>query len=569
MRFVFILAICCLAILPGSSHGQPSPLRFKQVRDDTTPTLLTPSELAVLGDPLFNLVLKDRANLVKLADIEAALQPDASKRRLFVISEQIVSRAQTGGRRTVHAFVGTNGGEALQGNVMLSASFGPAGIADVTSIEAWGWDNHRQRYNFYKLDAEDGSPSKFTWRFRASSDRAELLSPAERRGTCLACHVVGAPVMKELFFPWNNWHAGVGASFAADYLDPNSFAMDKWPAAKTPAFKQLTQANVLEEDLIIPALRRFNLTRLNSALKRDDASGNRSTAAGKMTVLEGRRLLRPLFETTDVNLYSSRNTSGIHPLGKPAFVAQNNILMPADQFFLNTDLIAGGGEGKLGGLNLGAARDFGGFAQLTQQENKDLVTKFKVQLIGVSGDTFFAWFVPGVSFVNNDLIDQCLQQGVITPHFLAAALAVDLENPVFSKNRAALLAFIPDQFEFTPVPAGGQAIAAKRDPATDLLTKAVIAKIDAAKPPPGSPAADFRALLNSPDAVKELDRRVKDYANRVKGNLANPAKRQAELERLFGIAIDRRRAMEADPILRNLDETVKRGGLLPLPAVNP
>src|SRR5262249_42626799 len=100
MRSTLILAIfCCASVLLASSHGQTSPLRFKQERDDTAPTLLTPAELSVLGDPLFNLVLKDKANLVKLADIEAALQPDATRRRLFVIGERIVSRAKSGSRR--------------------------------------------------------------------------------------------------------------------------------------------------------------------------------------------------------------------------------------------------------------------------------------------------------------------------------------------------------------------------------------------------------------------------------------------------------------------------------------
>ena len=64
--------------------------------------------------------------------------------------------------------------------------------------------------------------------------------------------------MKELFFPWNNWHAGVGGSFPAVYLDRNSGAPDKWPAASTAAFNRLTQANVLEDNLLMPALRRFS-----------------------------------------------------------------------------------------------------------------------------------------------------------------------------------------------------------------------------------------------------------------------------------------------------------------------
>ena len=571
MLYLLTLVIFFCVTASATAYGQTSPLRFKQERDGVSPTVLTPSELSVLGDPLFNLVLKDKANLVKPADIEAAIQPIDSLRRLFVVEERIVSRAQSGSRRAVLTFAGKNGGEDLDGNVMLSASFGPTGMPDVTSIEAWGWDNHRQRYNYYKLDSIGSAHGESIWKFRASSERAELLSATERRGTCLACHVVGAPVMKELFFPWNNWHAGVGASFPADYLDPKSFATDKWPAATTPVFKGLTQANVLEEDILMPALKRFSLTRLNSALKRDPLTGNQSiNAAGMMTVMEGRRLLRPLFETTDVNLYSSRNTSGIHPFGKPDdFVPAGQINMPRDQFFLNTDLIAGGGEGKLGGLKLASGRGFEeDVMTLTQQDNKALVTKFQVQLNNVPGDTHFGWLVPGTSFGNNDLIDQCLQLGVVTPHFLAASLAVDVENPVFSEKRKILVSFIPDQFDFSPVAPGVDPTTLPRNVANDLLTKAVIAKIDVANPAAGSPADEFRTLLKSTDAVNELDQRVKAYVSRVKANLdpapANAANRKAELERLFGLVVDRRKAMEADPVLSNLDETNGRL-LLPLP----
>src|SRR5437762_1209032 len=123
MRYLFTLVILFCVMALAIAYGQTSPLRFKQERDGVSPAVLTPSELSVLGDPLFNLVLKDKANLVKIADIEATIQPIDTSRQLFVVEERIVSRAQSGSRRTVHAFKGTSGGEELEGNVMLSASF--------------------------------------------------------------------------------------------------------------------------------------------------------------------------------------------------------------------------------------------------------------------------------------------------------------------------------------------------------------------------------------------------------------------------------------------------------------
>jgi hypothetical protein len=67
---------------------------------------------------------------------------------------------------------------------------------------------------------------------------------------------------------------------------------------------------------------------------------------------------------------------------------------------------------------------------------------------------------------------------VITPHFLAAALSVDLENPVFlSKDRESLLNFIPREFHFKPLSDQINPNKAPRNSADDLLTTAVVAAI--------------------------------------------------------------------------------------------
>ena len=574
MKSIFAATVILFTALTASgSHAQSVQLGFKQEFEGKPVSPIAAQELAELGDPLFNLVLKSKANLTKLNDVLAAIQGTTGNRQLFVVDERIVSSAKSGSRRSVFAFSGTNGGEVLDGNVMVSVFFTPAGFAVSDDIEAWGWDNRRQRYNYYKLDGDGATGGNRIWKFRASSVNAETKSASDRQGTCLRCHVSGAPIMKELFFPWNNWHAGVGSSFKADYLVPGAGSPAKWPAASTPEFARLTGANILEDNILKAALKRFSVTRLNTALKLGAATGKPEIGAGgKMTVVEGVRLLRPLFETTDMNLYSSVDMSRIHPLGgSTGFVPSRPLHFPVDQFFLNTDLIAGGGEGELGGLGLASARGFAAAGlSLTQKENKDLITKFLVRLNGVSGDTEFAWLVPGTAFVDNALIDQCLRLGVVTPHFLAAVLAVDVENPVFSTKQAALLPFMPNQFDFSPVAAGVNPVGQPRDAANDLLTLAVLAKINAAAPAvaAGSPADEFRALLNSPDAVKELDKRVADYLARVKTKLdtapANAAIRKAELERLFKLAIDRRDLMEKHPVLGNLDET---GGQLLLPLV--
>lgn len=563
-----VVAGLFVLVAPGFAYAQSSTLQFKQTRNESQPKLLTAAEIADLGDPFFNLLLKDKADKVTLTDVQNAIQPNAANRHLFVVSERIVQTVKAGSRRAVLAFDGTNGGESLKGNVMLSLSFGPNGFPEDSEIEAWGWDDQRGRYNYYKLDSAGSSTDAMIWKFRGSSEKADLQTPSERAGTCLRCHVVGAPIMKELFFPWNNWHAGVGGSFVADYLDRNSPNPNKWPAANTRPFQRLSTADKLEADFLIPTFKRFNSSRLNAALKRDDGNAAPSVSStGRMTVLEGSRLLRPLFQTTEINLISSRSTSGIHPFGSAAdFVPELDMQIPTS-FFLNTQLIAGGGTGGLGGLKLTDANAFSTFAKLSQQENKELVEKFKLLLDGVRGDTHFGWFVPEASFVENDLIDQALQLGVITPHFLAAVLAVDLEAPVFSVKRAELLKFVPDQFEFIPIAPGVDPTTIPRDAAKDFLTKEVISRINQTNPAQGTTADEFRKLLTSADAIAELQKRITAYTKRVKAVLdpASADKRKDELERLYSLLVERRLLMEAHAVLQNLDET--DGQLLfPLPS---
>lgn len=564
-----LAALVCSLLSPHWAMCQPNSLKLKQDHDGGMVTNLTTAELAKLGDPFFNLLLKDKANLAKLSEITKAIQSDENKHQIFVVDERIVSNQQaSASRRSVIAFKGANGSESLDGNVMLSVFFTSIGYGAAPEIEVLGWDSKRGRYNYYKLDS-DGTPpgapaGSQVWKFRATSEGAEQLSAMDRQGSCLRCHISGAPLMKELFFPWNNWHAGVGGSFQADYLERMFAGGGKWPAANTDPFKQLAEADVLEDDILRPLFKRFAKSRLNSTLELD-GNGDPVETAGRRKVARAKQLLTPLFKTNDVNLYSSRGTSGLHLFDSPgSFAANASVPLPRDQFFLNTDLIAGGGEGALAGLEITESRDFQGFAKITQQENKDLIDANMLKLNSVAGkDAKFSWLVPGAAYVDNALISECLQQGVITPHFLAAALAIDVETPVFSKKRAELLSFLPDTLQFEP---GDLDLTLPRNPAIDFLTAAVVAKIDAAAPAAGSTADEFRSLLKSADAVAELKSRVQAYSNRVKQRLdpANATNRKGELQRLFQIVLERRKAMLADPNLGNLDET---GGrlLFPLP----
>ena len=532
-----------------------------QESDSSEPRSLPASERARLGDPFFNLVLKDNAQFTNVENIFDLIQPNVDQRDIFVVDENITTAAGKS-RRTVAAFRGKHSGEELDGNVMLSIVTGKAWYPrEETSIEAWGWDNHRERYNYYKLDLSGSVGNTPTWKLRDSSDSADLLSPGERRGRCVRCHVNGAPVMKELFQPWNNWHS---ADFDASYLSGWFPEGPVWPLSNDPLFKSSLKSAERLEPVIIAAIRRFNRAKINSTLKREDNRGSVEIEDGFQTVLEGRRLLRPLFRMSEFNLISARQGSGLGPFSTPQG-PQNQIEIPAS-FFLNIGLIRGEGLADYHGLGIDEAKQFLKIGKLASGEYKTLVDESRIAMRGQVGrDAHFAWFVPEPSHIDNDLIDQLLQRGIITSHFLAAALMLDLEEPVFlSQERESLLQLIPERFRFKPVAETNDPNTMPRNVEDDILTEGVIAAIEAMPETNRSTRAkEFLRFLKLADARAELRNRVVAYAERLKMALKGET-RKSELKRLFEKAIRTRRSVLTDDVMGHLDETNGKL-LLPLP----
>jgi hypothetical protein len=561
----FVTLLCLLSLFvtsrrPATAQA-PAPL-MAQDTDRSPVRPLTPAKRDALGDPLFELVLKDHADTTSLDAVENLLQPDRTKRLVFVVDETIADSRrnphQPQSRRTVLTYEGMNPslpGVSLEFNVMLSVFLTETQFPDPMPIEAWGWDTVRKRYNFYKLDPiSDGNP-KLTWRFRGSSDGKDSFSETQRRDTCFRCHVNGAPVMKELLFPWNNWHS---VASAATYLRTTG-PTPPWPVAASNRLARpagsaggLSQAEKLE-GLIIRSIHRFNTSRMQARFPLGmDGAVPKTDANGFAQVDQARRLLRPLFVTTEFNLISSKTKSGLHPIPAPNNQGPGAPVPIPPSLLLNANLIGGGGVTGYQSFSMSAAL-FADLPPTVAADYKQLVQQSGVKIGGTPGDADFAWFVPEPSHVDNDMIDQLVRAGVVTRQFVAAVLAVDLENPVFSKDREMLLAFVPDQFRFKPATPASH---------PDELTMHVIAALQAAGAPAGSPQQTFLQLLQDPDPVAKLQARVEAYRDRVKGALDNPQTRTTELRRLQQKVIAARRAILADRVLKNLDEF---GNLLPLP----
>jgi hypothetical protein len=496
-------------LLPGSGGGAPQPM--------------LESDRAKLKDPFFQLVLKDHADAKTLPEIKQFLKP--ASQQVFVVDEHIVDSApkvgdSLAGRRSIITMAGTTNKLTLDQNVLLSVGFNAEQFPTANFMEVMGWDEDSGIFNYYKFD-KASSESTGSWKFQGNSKNADQLSTASRQNTCMQCHINGGPVMKELDLPWNNWHSFTGI---VPYLSQGDRSWPIVKAANSP-LKDLEGAESIETATIMPATTRFNNRRLDRLKSPDGKS-----------ILDARRLLKPLFLTTEYNLVSSRDRSSLHPFSNPAPSSSGSIGVP-NSFFLNNKL--------LNSLNINA--DLSDVAFLNRKDYEHLLRQTKTALNSQQpGDTNFAWLVPEASFVDNDWVEQLIGQDIVPPAFVAAALAVDLENPVLSSDRTKLWSdkILPAQFKFG---------------ATNDLIPQVVKNLEALNPAVGTPEATFLQMLRKPEAaVPALKKQVDQYISRERNLLSDKAKpddRSREWIRLYKLALQRREAVLADANLKSLDET--------------
>ncbi len=510
------LVVLALMVWPATAQ-----LR-KQEREGAPVRNMTAAERTQLGDPFFLLVLKPKPNETRLDEIEKLIVGRSGKRRLFVVSEEVMDAAAGTGhsRRTVTGYTGVNQGMQLDPNVSLSVFFTDQAFR-LDDLEAMGWDDARNRYNYYKLDRQGGA---LTWKFRGSSVDADKLTPEQRAGTCLRCHITGGPVMKELPIPWNNWH-----SFRSlvGYLSPDS--PNAWAIAKSPRFLDLAGAQDFETSFVLPSIKQFDGRRVDAL--------TRAVPGGRREATDGRRLLRPLFETLEYNLTSADQPSGLHPFPTRGDGPVVDIQVP-DTFFLNANLLAGGGFTRYQGLGIAEARQFADVLKLTPAEYRDTVKAFQTRIGGREFDANFAWLVPEASHADNQMADILVRRGIVTAEFAAAVLAVDLENPVFSQDRESLLQFVPARFRFKPRNAEDVPPAHP-----DELTTAVIQAVRASGVPAGSARETFVKLLEDPQPVQRVREAVAAYLARQTTSLEGVA-RAAEIRRLYRRMLERRIAAQ-------------------------
>ncbi len=496
-------------IEPFDKSGQPSPMKAAEVA-------------ALLNDPWASLVLRQG---VAPKTMDAALKAlnkhngtpsEVSQQSIFLISEngQIPFDKASGGLTRQFRFVVTRmGKDQSEPPILLSATYAADGSQVL--LEVVSWNNEATGFNFYRFDG----PAGWTWR----GNSAHALQEPTRGKGCFQCHVNGHLVMKELKVPWQNWHSQ-SADIAEEALPKNS------PLLANPLFRNKIGAEDLEP-VVRAWIHKLSKARVR-ALKKGDG-----------TLHDPRPLLRPLYETTTVNLVSSLDRSQ---------GAGAKLRLPLS-FFYNV--------GALHQQSVGIERPkaFGGTEQPTvaRKHYEACLHKYQFALVEgpfrQPGDTFFAFLVPEPAAEDVNAVQQLIAEGIVTAHFARCVLLVDFQNPIFSAQRAGLWKYVPDHGKFH----NGQ---------SDLPKRIADAIADAASRQPAGAGTAEQQFLEAWRLPEEKATQL--FAERLEGYLAAVKKQLATLsgvEAYVRLADARRNEFKA---ARPMGALVEFALLFPRPSVS-
>lgn len=282
-------------------------------------------------------------------------------------------------------------------------------------VEAFAWDYKRKLFNFYELI---GNGRRGIWFYRGNSldiylDNLLLYREKDRqhprfgkRLRCSGCHDAGGPIMKELYFPHNDW----------------------WNEKRHLNFgRALPDADLQEilADLVPPE-------RLASSVAAGVKTLHENQTLDRQLTLQ--ELLRPLFCPLEVNFKSDVHSNDEHSA---------TIVIPSD-FFIDSRLLADGSE---------QIREFVVQDDSIRNDIKISRADYQAALHAVGShfpetqlkDADHAWLTPVKALSDKIAIQHLMNDGLIDEKLLRDILSIDMTNPQFSIRRCQLLRLVPQK----------------------------------------------------------------------------------------------------------------------------
>jgi hypothetical protein len=418
--------------------------RFVLGKDKKPRTLSTAAAADELGDPFATLLLLKGTFPQTAGEVLAALDalgPEADSVRqtqFFLLGEgsQIPFSPDTASIVRNLRFVVARGGGPDGPDILVSA-FHP----DEGDVELMAWDGKKGGFNYYRTVGSDRA-----WIFAGNSAHA-LSDPTQGSGP-FESHRSGAFMMKELRFPWINWHS------PAAPIQPSVF--DEGDPLRThPWFTQRAQGGALtcETAVARPSITRWAKFRFDAL-----------ATAG--VVDDPGRVMQQVLESPAVNLTTSQTEFANAP-------NQDVVDLP-QTFFIDSEALT-----EVFGLPAPPPLNVSAAVYLKAIETFEVTFTDGETFRREQTDTHFAFCVPERAFEDREAVSEAIRIGLITDRLAAALLMTDFANPIFSERRAALLEHVPDRATITD----------GESDFSQAMADTILAAADAS--PQGSPEREF------------------------------------------------------------------------------
>jgi hypothetical protein len=353
-----------------------------------------------------------------------------TSRVIFSVDETGDQPGQSDGghRFIISQLTGAKG--QTQADVLIAPLEAQPGVLDTGSLEVISFDPSREVNVFYKFDPTGGDPR---WSVMGNGSQidpqhSQDVTASQGQFFCQGCHMTGALNFKERQTPWNNWK---GFFAMPSFPAPNDHLLNAWfnGDSQLPKEPRIGGAYGLET-VIEQGNQRLVSARVKHVLAGDVAGGFPGQSL--------KTLVRELLcDVGEVNLISSPTHSRLATssgIGTPANVVE------APQSLITDDQLFALVNGRP--LSLTLAPIIPGDIPLASYQKA--IAHQSIQDIASANDTMFALFAPQRSSTSEMVGQQLVSAGWLTNETLADVLMTDFPNPMFSQQRCALAATIPN-----------------------------------------------------------------------------------------------------------------------------
>lgn len=465
---------------------------------------MSEEEIVALGDPFARLILSADLPALTLHDIlqSSSLNEELPIQDLFMIAEggQIRWSENKLLDRGLRVVV-TKATKAKQTNLMISTTHPFNNADDTVFLQVIGWDEASGVFNFYERRLGKWFWAGNSW--HSLDDRTRGKGPFDS-------HINGSVVMKELRAPWIYWHSQAQSIPFENFGPNNSFE-------KEPLLKNRSNAEKLEQSVIVPSIERWTRRRLTKLLEDPNK------------IIQVKSLMRQILTTTSYNLFSSKTE--FSSIDNEA-VFDIPIEFFIDKEALNTIL-------KIK-LNIQTIK-------CNTKDYKKILEKYDVSLVDEEqdfiqrGDSIFPFLAPCRSFEDNIILRELKNKKLISDHFAASLMMIDFCNPVLSIKRLSLMKYIPDEvivLEDQEFP----------------IEKSIMAKISCS--PIDEVTKELMKNMSLSNWQEDFSERIIKYLDKITNNI----KTEVGLEKYFQLLESRRSNFKKQP-LSEFDLTIPRSNI--------